>query len=76
MRTPRYEHDQSGMYEVPNGEWLRLSEVVELLESGKHVFQLDIAPNGKWKQRCRCGFYGAFNDHLIALIRGENKATS
>jgi hypothetical protein len=29
---PKYEHDSSGMYEVPNGEWLRLSEVVELLE--------------------------------------------
>lgn len=71
MRIPRYEHDQSGMYEVPDGEWLRLSEVVELLESGKHVLQLDIAPNGKWKQRCRCGFYGLFNDHLVALIKGE-----
>jgi hypothetical protein len=71
MRIPRYEHDQSGMYEVPDGEWLRLSEVVELLESGKHILQLDIAPNGKWKQRCRCGFYGLFNDHLVALIKGE-----
>lgn len=42
---------------------------IKLLE--KHVWQLDVAPNGKWKQRCRCGFYGVFNEHLIALIKGE-----
>lgn len=43
--------------------------VIKLLE--EHVWQLDIAPSGKWEQRCRCGFYGVFNDHLIALIKGE-----
>ncbi len=38
---------------------------------GKHVWQLDIAPDGKWEQRCRCGFYGVFNEHLTELIKGE-----
>jgi hypothetical protein len=56
---------------VKHGIKCEQQRTIELLESGKHVFQLDIAPNGKWKQRCRCGFYGIFNDHLIALIKGE-----
>lgn len=43
--------------------------IIKLLE--EHVWQLDVAPDGKWKQRCRCGFYGVFNDHLIELIKGE-----
>lgn len=55
------------------GMKLEQQRTIELLESGKHVLQLDIAPNGKWKQRCRCGFYGIFNDHLAKLIKGENK---
>lgn len=38
---------------------------------GEHVWQLDVAPDGKWEQRCRCGFYGVFNEHLIALIKRE-----
>jgi len=76
MSIPKYEHDETGMYEMPDGEWLRLSEVVELLESGKHAWQVDIKHRllgFSWKQRCRCGFYGIFNDHLVALIKGENK---
>jgi hypothetical protein len=44
--------------------------IIKLLE--EHVWQLDVAPNGKWKQRCRCGFYGVFNEHLIELINGDN----
>jgi hypothetical protein len=43
--------------------------ILGLLE--EHVWQLDVRPDGKWKQRCRCGFYGVFNNHLIALIKGE-----
>jgi hypothetical protein len=47
------------------------SRTIKLLET--HVWQLDIAPDGKWKQRCRCGFYGVFNEHIIELIKGETK---
>jgi len=50
------------------------SEVIKFL--GEHVMQLEIKHRlfgFNWKQRCRCGFYGVFNDHLIALIKGENK---
>lgn len=47
------------------------SRTIKLLEA--HVWQLDIAPDGSWEQRCRCGFYGVFNDHIIRLIKGETK---
>jgi hypothetical protein len=47
------------------------SRTIKLLET--HVWQLDIAPDGKWEQRCRCGFYGVFNEHIIELIKGETK---
>ena len=43
--------------------------IIKLLE--EHVWQLDIAPDKSWKQRCRCGFYGVFNEHLTALIKGK-----
>ena len=49
--------------------------IIKLLSSGEHVWQLDVIQRlfrFSWKQRCRCGFYGVFNDHLIALIKGEN----
>ena len=52
--------------------------IIELLSSGEHAWQLDVIQRlfrFSWKQRCRCGFYGVFNDHLIALIKGENKHT-
>lgn len=48
--------------------------IIKLLE--EHVWQLEVKHKilgFKWKQRCRCGFYGVFNKHLIALIKGENK---
>ncbi len=44
--------------------------IINLLE--EHVWQLDVGPDGEWKQRCRCGFYGVFNDHLIKLIKGDD----
>jgi len=55
---------------------LERERIIELLQSGEHVWQLDTVQRlfgFKWKQRCRCGFYGVFNNHLIALIKGENK---
>lgn len=53
---------------------LERSRTVALLESGEHVWQVEFKNRffkSAWKQKCRCGFYGIFNDHLIALIEGE-----
>lgn len=50
------------------------SRTIELLESGEHVWQVEFNKRffgPAWKQKCRCGFYGVFNDHLAALIKGE-----
>lgn len=46
----------------------RISKILE-----EHVWQLEVKHRilgFKWKQRCRCGFYGVFNEHLTALIKG------
>jgi hypothetical protein len=64
-------YSSNGFELISLGMSLREKSIIELLE--EHVWQLDVAPNGKWKQRCRCGFYGVFNDHLIALIKGGKK---
>lgn len=56
---------------------VRLDEqdrIIKLLD--EHVLQLEVKHRilgFTWKQRCRCGFYGVFNEHLTALINGENK---
>jgi hypothetical protein len=50
------------------------ARIIEILTSGDHVWQLDLRYRllgVKWKQKCRCGFYGVFNDHLVALVKGE-----
>lgn len=50
------------------------ARTIKLLE--EHVWQIDLDYrlfSFKWKQRCRCGFYGVFNEHLISLIKGEDK---
>lgn len=53
---------------------LERSRTVELLESGEHVWQVEFNKRffgPAWKQKCRCGFYGVFNEHLVALIKEE-----
>lgn len=48
--------------------------IIKLLESGEHVVQFEFESRvfkSAWKQKCRCGYYGVFNEHLIALIKGE-----
>ena len=54
---------------IEKGQKMEREHIIKLLE--EHVWQLDIAPDKSWKQRCHCGFYGVFNDHLAALIKGE-----
>lgn len=63
------------MSAVELGERKEQDRIIKLLD--KHVCQFEVehkTPDFKWKQRCRCGFYGVFNEHLIALIKGEHEA--
>lgn len=56
------------------GIQLSQDRIARLLKSGDHVVQFETESHlfgFKWKQRCRCGFYGIFNDHLVDLIKGE-----
>lgn len=48
--------------------------IIKLLE--EHVWQVEFNKRffgPAWKQKCRCGHYGVFNDHLAALIKGETR---
>lgn len=48
----------------------RIAQVLE-----DHVWQIDVKYKifgFKWKQRCRCGSYGVFNEHLLNMIGAQN----
>jgi hypothetical protein len=60
------------------GIQLEREKTIKLLSDGEHVWQAELKRGFfgygyKWKQRCRCGFYGVFNDHLIDLIKKERQ---
>lgn len=51
-------------------EQKRITQVLE-----DHVWQIDVKYKifgFKWKQRCRCGSYGVFNEHLLNMIGAQN----